>query len=269
MSYENILYSIDDGIATITFNRPKQLNAMNRLMMAEITDALGRINTDSNVRVALITGEGKAFMAGADIKEYAQQTPEEFEAFQTAGRNLYASIEGNAKPIIAAINGYAFGGGLEIALACDMIVATETALMGLPEILLNLIPGGGGTQRLAAKVGQNRANEILMSGRNLSAEEAHQWGLINHLYPAQTFQAASLEFAKTFTDKNPAALRVLKQLSQLGAGGPMNTAAQCLENEALNRFYHSEAGQAKVQEFYQASLERERKRAAEKAAQSS
>jgi enoyl-CoA hydratase/carnithine racemase len=214
----------------------------------------------------MIIGEGKAFMAGADIKEYAQQTSAEFEAFQTMGRNLYTAIEGNSKPIIAAINGYAFGGGLEIALACDMIVASETAVMGLPEILLNLIPGGGGTQRLAAKIGQNRANEVLMSGRNFTPQEAHQWGLINQLYPADSFLKQAVAFAQTFTDKNPDALRVLKQLTQLGAGGPMNSAAQCLENEALHRFYHSTAGQAKIQEFYQASLERERKRAEAEAA---
>jgi len=216
--------------------------------------------------VGLIIGEGKAFMAGADIKEYAQQTAVEFESFQTLGRSLYAGIEGNAKPIIAAINGFAFGGGLEIALSCEMIVATAVAQMGLPEILLNLIPGGGGTQRLAAKVGQNRANELLMSGRTFSAEEAFQWGLINHLYPVETFEEKALDFARSFVDKNPDALRVLKQLSQLGAGGPMNSAAQCLENEALHRFYHAEAGQAKIQEFYQASLERERQRAAKAAA---
>ena len=265
MTYEHIRYSIDDGIATLRFNRPKQLNAMNRAMMGELIDALGEINTDKTVRVGILIGEGKAFMAGADIKEYARQSPAEFEAFQTLGRSLYAAIEGNAKPIIAAINGFAFGGGLEIALACDMIVATEVATMGLPEILLHLIPGGGGTQRLAAKVGLNRANELLMSGRSFTAEEGQQWGLINHLYPIDTFESSVIEFARTFRDKNPDALRVLKQLSQIGAGGPMNTAAQCLENEALSRFYHSEAGQAKIQEFYQASLERERQRAAKQA----
>jgi enoyl-CoA hydratase/carnithine racemase len=151
---------------------------------------------------------------------------------------------------------------LEIALACDMIVASETAVMGLPEILLNLIPGGGGTQRLAAKIGQSRANEILMSGRNFTAKEGLAWGLINHCYDPEDFENEALQFAESFSDKNPQALRILKQLTQLGAGGPMNAAAQCIENDALVRFYHSEAGQSQIQSFYQASLERERKRSA-------
>lgn len=259
MNYETITCDVQASIATLTFNRPGQLNAMNRRMMEEIIHALSRINEDSEVRVAVLTGAGKAFMAGADIKEYARQSTEAFESFQTLGRNLYNAIEGNSKPVIAAINGYAFGGGLEIALACDMLVAAEGSKMGLPEILLNLIPGGGGTQRLPLKIGLSRANELLMSGRTATAEELHQWGLINHVYPKNSFREESLAFAKTFVDKSPEALRILKQLTRI-ANGPMNPAAQCIENEALNRFYHSKAGQAKIKEFLQASLERERQR---------
>jgi len=257
MSYEHILFSIKDRIAWLTFNRPDQLNAMNARMMDEIIDALGQVNVaDSNmVRVCVITGAGKAFMAGADIKEYARQTREQFEAFQTKGRSLYAAIEGNAKPVIAAINGYAFGGGFEIALACDMIVAAENAKMGLPEILLNLIPGGGGTQRLPKKIGINLANELLMTGRTATAEEMHHHGLINHLYPLDTFLEKTEEFAATIADKEPDRLQMLKQLTQMSAGG-VETAAQSLENMALSAFYRSEAGQAKVQEFYQKSLKR-------------
>jgi enoyl-CoA hydratase/carnithine racemase len=259
MNYENILYSIDDGIATLTFNRPDQLNAMNRRMMEEIIHAVQRLDTDTEARVGLLTGAGKAFMAGADIKEYAQQTETEFESFQALGRNLYASLEANTKPVIAAINGYAFGGGLEIALACDMMVAAEGAKMGLPEILLNLIPGGGGTQRLPRKLGLNRANELLMSGRTVTAEEMQDWGCINHIYPRETFMDDARAFAASFADKSPEALRVLKQLSQI-ATGAFNPAAQALENEALGRFYRSKAGQSKIQEFYQKSLDRERQR---------
>jgi enoyl-CoA hydratase/carnithine racemase len=259
MTYQHLLYDIRDHIATLTFNRPAQLNAMNRRMMEEIIHAIQRLDSDPEVRVGIITGAGKAFMAGADIKEYAQQSQAEFESFQALGRNLYASLEANTKPVIAAINGYAFGGGLEIALACDMIVAAEDSKMGLPEILLHLIPGGGGTQRLPRKLGLNRANELLMSGRTVSAEEMHSWGCINHIYPAETFAEQALDFAATFADKSPEALRILKQLTQL-ASGPFNPAAQAIENEALGRFYRSDAGQSKVQEFYQKSLERERKR---------
>lgn len=255
MQYHYILFDIKDKIAWLTFNRPEQLNAMNAQMMNEIIHALGEINKADagQVRVAVITGTGKAFMAGADIKEYAQQTKAEFEDFQTKGHSLYAAIEGNAKPIIAAINGYAFGGGFEIALACDMIVAAEETKMGLPEILLNLIPGGGGTLRLSKKIGVNLANEIIMAGRTVLAEELHRHGLINHLYPKDSFIEKVTEFAVSFTNKEPDRLQAIKQLTQLSAGG-VSKAAQSIEHTALNSFYNSKAGQEKIQEFYQKSL---------------
>lgn len=255
MQYHHILFDIKDKTAWLTFNRPEQLNAMNAQMMNEIIHALGEINVadTGQVRVAVITGTGKAFMAGADIKEYAQQTQAEFEDFQTKGHSLYAAIEGNAKPIIAAINGYAFGGGFEIALACDMIVAAEETKMGLPEILLNLIPGGGGTLRLSKKIGVNLANEIIMAGRTVLAEELHRHGLINHLYPKDSFIEKVTEFAASFANKEPDRLQAIKQLTQLSAGG-VSKAAQSIEYTALNSFYNSKAGQEKIQEFYQKSL---------------
>jgi len=255
MQYHHILFDIKDKIAWLTFNRPEQLNAMNAQMMNEIIHALGEINVadTGQVRVAVITGAGKAFMAGADIKEYAQQTQAQFEDFQSKGLSLYAAIEDNAKPIIAAINGYAFGGGFEIALACDMIVAAEETKMGLPEILLNLIPGGGGTLRLSKKIGVNLANEIIMAGRTVLAEELHRHGLINHLYPKDSFIEKVTEFAVSFTNKEPDRLQAIKQLTQLSAGG-VSKAAQSIEHTALNSFYNSKAGQEKIQEFYQKSL---------------
>lgn len=259
MTYQYLLYETSDYITTITFNRPDQLNAMNRRMMEEIIHAIQRLDTDPTARVGILTGAGKAFMAGADIKEYAQQTEEEFESFQALGRNLYASLEANTKPVIAAINGYAFGGGLEIALACDMMVAAKGTKMGLPEILLNLIPGGGGTQRLPKKLGLNRANELLMSGRTVTAEDMQNWGCINHIYSLDSFSEETRTFAASIADKSPEALRVLKQLTQIAAG-PFNPAAQAIENEALGRFYRSDAGQATIQEFYQKSLDREQQR---------
>lgn len=259
MTYQHITYEVSERIATLTFNRPEQLNAMNRRMMKEIIHAVQRLDVDPDARVGLLTGAGKAFMAGADIKEYAQQSEAEFESFQALGRQLYGSLEANSKPVIAALNGYAFGGGLEIALACDMIVAVEGAKMGLPEILLNLIPGGGGTQRLPKKLGINRANELLLSGRTVTAEEMRDWGCVNHIYPRETFMDEARAFASTFADKSPEALRVLKQLSQI-ATGSFNPAAQALENEALGRFYRSEAGQSRIQDFYQKSRDRERQR---------
>lgn len=254
MEYTHITLETAERIAWLTFNRPGQLNAMHARMMEELIDALGRIDAANpdEVRVAVITGAGKAFMAGADIKEYARQTPAEFEAFQSRGRALYAAIEGNAKPVVAAVNGFAFGGGLEIALACDLIVAAEGAAMGLPEIKLHLIPGGGGTQRLAKKVGTNRANELLMTGRTVGAEELHAWGLVNAVYPREGFSESVRAFAIALADKAPDRLRVIKQLTQLGAGG-VAPAALALEATALSGFYRSEEGQAAIQAFYEKS----------------
>lgn len=259
MNYQHILLDVKDKIAWLTFNRPGQLNAMNAQMMKEIIHALGEIDMagSNEVRVAVITGAGKAFMAGADIKEYAQQTQEQFEDFQTKGHSLYAAIEGNAKPVIAAINGYAFGGGLEIALACDMIVAVEAAKMGLPEINLNLIPGGGGSLRLSKKIGVNMANEIIMTGRTVLAEEMQRHGLVNYIYPKDSFIEKVTEFAALFIDKEPDRLQAIKQLTQISAGG-VSIDAQCMENTALNNFYQSAEGQKKIQEFYKKSLEKKK-----------
>lgn len=259
MQYQHIQFETRNKVAWLNFNRPQQLNAMNAQMMNEIIHALGVVNSADakHVGVAVITGSGKAFMAGADIKEYAQQTQEQFEDFQTRGRSLYVAIEGNAKPVIAAINGYAFGGGFEIALACDMIVAAEGATMGLPEILLNLIPGGGGTLRLSKKIGTNLANEMIMTGRTVTAEEMHRVGLINYLYPKDTFIEKVTAFAASLAEKEPDRLQAIKQLTQLSAGG-ISLAAQTMENAALNRYYQSEEGQQKIQKFYQNSLEKKK-----------
>lgn len=254
-NYTFIKYEIRNRIAWIRFNRPEQLNAMNREMMSEIIEALGDVNVAAteDVGACVITGEGKAFMAGADIKEYAQQTREQFEAFQTKGRSLYAAIEGNAKPVVAAVNGYAFGGGFEIALSCDMILTRQYAKMGLPEINLNLIPGGGGTQRLAKKLGTNIANELIMTGRTVTAEEMYERGIINWIYDKETFHEKVEAFALELASKPADRLQIIKQLTQASVGG-VETAALSLENEALSRFYRSDLGQQKVQEFYQNSL---------------
>jgi len=254
MGYKHIEYIVKDRIGWIRFNRPDQLNAMNSLMMTEIIDALEaiRIASTDEVRVGLIIGNGKAFMAGADIKEYATQTLEDFEDFQKKGQKLYKAIEGNTKPIIAAINGYAFGGGFEIALACDMTVSVESAKMGLPEILLNLIPGGGGSMRLAKKVGSNMANEMVMTGRTVQAEEMHRLGLISHIYSAENFHDKVTEFARSIAEKEPDRLLCIKQLTQMSTG-TISQAAQNMEFAALSHFYQSAKGQEKIQAFFRKS----------------
>ncbi len=257
MKYQHILLDIKNKKAWITFNRPEQLNAMNAMMMDEIIHALDVVDkADSKeIGVVVITGAGKAFMAGADIKEYAQQTEAQFDAFQIKGHSLYAGIENNSKVVIAAINGYAFGGGFEIALACDMIIASAGAKMGLPEILLNLIPGGGGSLRLAKKIGINLTNEIVMTGRTLLAEEMQARGVINYIYPRENFIDNATEFAHSFTQQLPDRLQVIKQLTQEAANG-ITPALQQKEAAALGKFYRSKEGQEKIQSFYNKSLEK-------------
>ncbi|WP_431213406.1 enoyl-CoA hydratase/isomerase family protein [Puia sp. P3] len=177
--YETITCDIDKGIARLTFNRPETLNAMDRRMMDEIIDALEVITRPGTASVGIIAGRGRAFMAGADIKEYSRQTPEQFNLFQEKGRRLYALIEQAEIPFIAAVNGFALGGGFEIALACDLIVAAASAKMGLPEVHLGLIPGGGGAQRLLQRIGIGRVKEMLLLGQSYTASRMEEWGIVH------------------------------------------------------------------------------------------
>lgn len=257
MNYEHLTYVVTEGIATITFNRPDQLNAMNARMMNEIIAALEALHADPAVRVGVITGAGKAFMAGADIKEYAALTPAAFDDFTWRGRQLYTLVESSNKPVIAAVNGYAFGGGFEIALACDMICASEQATFGLPEINLALIPGGGGTQRLVQKIGLNRAHELLMTGRTVTATELHAWGCVNSLHAPADLPAAVRKLALELVARDASALAALKQLTRL-ASAPLSQAAFTLEAQTVSRLYQAPAGQAKIQAFLQKSLLRKK-----------
>lgn len=195
----------------IRFNRPDQLNAMSTVMITELLSQLRDAEEDGSIGAIILTGSGKAFMAGADIKEYATLDDRGFRDFQRRGRQIYDTIERIGKPVIAAVNGYALGGGFEIALSCDMIVARRTAKMGLPEVKLGLIPGGGGTQRLVRKIGANRAFELLVSGRHVPAEEYHAPGLVNRLTDDDPVPVA-LDLANELADAAPAAVAALKAL---------------------------------------------------------
>ncbi len=210
--YETIELTLQDGIAALTFNRPEFLNAMNLQMMNEIIDALGVIVNDSSIRVAVITGKGRSFMAGADIKEYAVQTPEQFKSFQQKGTELYRMIENAGIPFIAAINGFALGGGFEIALACDFIIAVNSATMGLPEVHLGLIPGGGGTQRLLYKIGLNRVKEMLMMGQSYSAQQMLEWGVANIICEDDDLVTTVNQTADKFKRRPSQSLGAIKKL---------------------------------------------------------
>lgn len=183
MSYQNILSEVKEGIAYITINRPKQLNALNSETIEELNDAILKADRDASVKCIILTGaDTKAFVAGADIKEFAHFNVEEGANLARDGQYLlFNLLENTATPSIAAINGFALGGGLELAMACHMRVASDNAKMGLPEVSLGVIPGYGGTQRLAQLVGKGKAMEMIVTAGMLTAEEAKEWGLVNHV----------------------------------------------------------------------------------------
>ena len=199
MSFENIIVTAENGIGQITINRPSKLNALNRATIQELHDAFENLECNSDVRVIIITGEGeKAFVAGADISEFASFTIQEGAQLAAQGQELlFNFIENLRKPVIAAVNGFALGGGLELAMACHFRIASDNAKMGLPEVSLGVIPGYGGTQRLPQLIGKGRAMEMIMTAGMISAEDALRNGLINHLVP----QSELLDFTRGIAAK--------------------------------------------------------------------
>ncbi len=211
-NYKHIIVDHVESVATLTFNRPKLLNAMNREMMDEIIDALKAILDNASVRVAIITGTERAFMAGADIKEYATYSKSQFESFQEKGKQLYEIIENAPIPFIAAVNGFALGGGFEIALSCDLIIAAKSAVLGLPEVHLGLIPGGGGTQRLLQKVSINRLKEILLLGQSYDAMKMYEWGVVNAVTEDDDFNIMVSQTAEKLKRRPRQSLAAIKRL---------------------------------------------------------
>lgn len=199
MSYENILIEKDNGIAVITINRPSKLNALNRATILELNEGLKAMDADSSVRVIILTGSGdKAFVAGADISEFANFSVEEGQQLAAIGQELLFDLVQNlGTPVIAAVNGFALGGGLELAMSAHFRVASDNAKMGLPEVSLGVIPGYGGTQRLPQLIGKGRAMEMIMTAGMASAEDAKAWGLVNHVVP----QAELIDFCKGIAAK--------------------------------------------------------------------
>lgn len=212
-----VLYEVKDRIARLTIHRPERLNALDRATVREIDRAVQAADADPAVGALILTGTGeKAFVAGADIHELASQTPIEGEAFARAGQSVLSRLEAMGKPSIAAVNGYALGGGLELALACTLRVASESARLGLPEVSLGIIPGYGGTQRLARLVGRGRALEMILTGEPIEAREAHRIGLVNRVVPAAELLEAAEALACTLLSRGPMALRYALQAVREG-----------------------------------------------------
>ena len=212
MAYENIILEKEENIAVITFNRPEAMNALNIRTRAEFAAAAKDVEEDEAVKVLILTGSGKSFVAGSDIKEFHATTS--YAAHNIV--RLGSIVEGLSKPVIAAVNGFCLGGGCEIAMACDLIVASEKAKFGQPEINLGIIPGGGGTQRLQRLIGVCRAKELIFTGDIIRAEEADRIGLVNRVVAMDELMPAAREIAAKIAQKSPAALKLAKQAVNKG-----------------------------------------------------
>ena len=208
MAIENLLYEKRNGIGYVTVNRPEKLNALNRKTMQELQDCFQDIKKDDEVRAVILTGAGeRAFVGGADINELAVQTPVEGREMSVRGQKVLDLIEHLGKPVIAAINGYALGGGCELAMACTLRIASEQARLGQPEVKLGLIPGYAGTQRLPRLVGKGRALEMLLSGDPINAAEAYRIGLVNQVVPVQDLISAAEKLAQKIMANAPLAVK--------------------------------------------------------------
>ena len=225
MAYETILYEVRDAVAVVTINRPKVMNALNPQVIEELAQAFSAIAADDQVKAVVLTGAGdKAFVAGADIAAMAEMTALEGRKFARRGQETLFMIEKLDKPVIAAVGGFALGGGTELSMACDFVYASSKAKFGQPEINLGIIPGFGGTQRLARLVGKNRAKELCLTGEIIGAEEAREMGLVNRVFEPDELMPAVMKTAQAIASKGRVALRAIKTLINDGYDLPLDRA---------------------------------------------
>jgi enoyl-CoA hydratase len=217
MSFANLRLERAGAVATVTLDRPKALNALDVATLRELLGATDALAQDGDVRALVITGEGKAFSAGADIGAMADMAPGDGYGYARLGHEVMARIEALDMPVVAAVNGAALGGGLELALACDLIIASDRARLGQPEINLGLVPGFGGTQRLARRIGQARARELIYLGRAINAEEALRIGLVCRVVAGERLAAEAAQLAADLASKAPLALRQAKRATAVAA----------------------------------------------------
>ncbi len=217
MSYENIEYAVEGAVAKITISRPKVMNALNNATLLELRSAFDAARDDAAVRAVVLTGAGeKAFVAGADINELAKMNPLGAKDLAAFGQETLAKLERMGKPTVAMINGFALGGGLEIALACTLRTASTTARMGLPEVSLGIIPGYGGTQRLARVAGPGVAREWVLTGEAYTAEEAHRVGIVNRIFAPEELEEGTMKMVNTILTRGPVALRLAMEAINRG-----------------------------------------------------
>ncbi len=233
MAYENLLFQNQDGIATITFNRPKAMNALSSSLLEEFSGALDEISRDEGIRTLILTGSGdKAFVAGADITEIARLNVIQAKHFSKSGQTTIGKLQNLPIPVIAAVNGFALGGGLEVALASDFIYASENAKFGMPEITLGVIPGFGGTQRLPRLIGGNMAKELVLTGNMISASEAKELGIVNKIFTGDQLMDEVMKTAKSIASRGKVSLRAAKQ--SINSGLDVDLASGCgIESDAF------------------------------------
>ena len=217
MDFENLIVEIDAEIATVTINRPRAMNALNRETLEDLRQAFIALEQTENLKVIIMTGAGgKAFVAGADIAQMHQMNALEARAFSRLGQQVMTSIEQCSKPVIAAVNGFALGGGCELAMACDIRLASEKAKFGQPEVNLGVIPGFAGAQRLSRLIGKGRAKELLLTGDMIDANEAYRLGLANKVVPVDELMETALKMAKKIATKGPVAIGFTKEAINKG-----------------------------------------------------
>jgi enoyl-CoA hydratase len=224
MDFKNIAVEIKDKVVIVKINRPDALNALNTETLLELSKAMHHLSfDDENVRVIILTGEGKAFVAGADIAEMKDMSALKAREFSHLGQRVFHFIATQEKPVIAAVNGFALGGGCELALACDIRIASDKAKLGQPEVNLGVIPGFGGTQRLSRLVGIAKAKELIFSGDMLDAQTAHSIGLVNQVVSADQLMNACMDLANKIASKGPAAVRLAKTVINKGIQADLTT----------------------------------------------
>jgi len=232
MIEKDIILAKEEGVALITINRPRVLNALNSDTLRELSGAFTRLNGDQEVRVIIITGSGKAFIGGADISEMKEYTPEQAREFTALGHMAMDAIQNAEKPVIAAVNGFALGGGLELALACDIILASESAKLGVPEVNLGLIQGFGGTQRLPRLVGKALAKELIFTADAVTAKRAYEMGIVNRVFPPDDLLPETKKMAQKMAQKGPVALKLAKRAIDSGYNKELSEGCK-LEREAF------------------------------------
>lgn len=236
MSYETIILDRKEGIGYLTINRPKVFNAINNQMIEEMKRAIEEFHQDKLVGVVIITGTGKAFQTGADIEELSQMSPLEIPQWNQGVVENFDALEKMRQPVIAAINGYALGGGLELALACTIRIAADSAKMGLPEVKIGILPGAGGTQRLPRLIGKGLAAEMILTGEMIDAKEAYRIGLVNRVVPAEQLMATAEEIGRKILRNAPIAVALAKDAIEVGKNLPLDGAIQYAQKNCITCF---------------------------------